>query len=317
MLEELHYELLDLFKLLTQRNTAFLCLALLSIVLILGGYTILSRKDLGIIKIIVLITAIAVMLVFIPFYSAYKFREDVYQYSSLTMGFVFTTHDFFEVEKSKGSIGRIRLFDNGDRTTLIVSNLRYPKDTLLDVSGLLHTKKSVSGPKDEHSLTKEIQEINIETDKEVSGSLKRNEEGYFSLPNYKSIYPFITIDLPKISFEGDFGLSFHFDSNFPIEEAEITLQDHLPVYVGDGELKGITSILYYNKEPKDTIERYVWFRRVALNHTMLIATFSVMLGGFYFLFSIILRLRKTNYHGKKDKIKDFWMELDIIKRNDC
>lgn len=309
MLENVIAIVKDFLNLLFQRNGIYLFVLMLCIVLVLSIHIIKSHESNKIVFLLILI-----FFFLIPFSFSFYYRSGINQYCELSLILDFVTEEDYIQDDVK--IGRICLKDIRNETFIIISGVDYPEKTKLQIEGSLRSIKGLTPC--EISLTKQIHTISLEKSTEIKEQISRGEGKYFVLPDWrpkdssKAVnVPSIIINLPeRIYFEGDFGLYVSFDSSASIREVEITFAKHLPVYTGDGELNGLTSILY-RSIPVDNFRRFIWLRRISLNYTILIAVFSMMLGSWFFVLSVLRRNSRT-LRNDQERIRELWNELDEI-----
>lgn len=270
-------------------------------------YIILRREDLGAHKSIFLIFIIPVILICIPSYVAYRYREDVTQHSILTMELVFFSEDLKAWEQSEGKIDRIEVSSEKNGTQVKICGLSYPEKTQMEING------RISGHNLEFDIDSGIQEI-LFMNSNVIERIKKDKRGSFTLPAHATGYKSLIIELPSIFLKNDFGLYLDFSSSFSIEEVSISFENYIPVYFADGRLSGISSVTFLNEEPQNYFGRYIWLRRVTLSIPILIAVFSIMLSCLYFLLSNVLGLKISGLSALKSDTVSLKNEFDKIRQ---
>ena len=214
-------------------------------------------------------------------------------------------------EKPEGRIDQISIFIHEEETRVEIQFLEISRDleTRIRIDGYLREDTIPEEKTIFKHIEYEIRDVKVKCGNSDPEPLKRDGELYvlpFGIENQKVI-----VHLSNIFFEREFGLLVGLASNsFTISKVDINIENYIPTFVEDGEFTRPRSILFENPPPQESFRTYLAFRRVSMNITVFLATFSIMMGIVYYVLRV--DFGHTNKPNKKSEGSSSWKEYQHL-----
>jgi hypothetical protein len=237
---------------------------------------------------------------------SYWLREGVFEYLIFAMSI---NDDSSNEKKTEGKIDQISIFIHEEETIVEIQFLETSKDleTKIRISESLREAPTPEEGIIRKPIEYKIQEVEIKCGNNPPEPLEK--VGEFYILNCGIENPKVIVHLSNISFEREFNLLIVFASNsFTISKVDINTESYIPIYVSDGEFSSPRSILFKNPPSQMSFKTFCAFRRVSMNITVFLATFSIMMGVIYFLLPHLLGFKHKNKPYQKSEESSSWEE---------
>jgi hypothetical protein len=239
---------------------------------------------------------------------SYWLREGVSEYLTFAMSI---NSGASNEEKPEGRIDQISISIHEEETRVEIQFLEISTDveTRIRIGGYLQEDTIPEEKTIFKHIEYEIRDVKVKCGNGDPDPLRRDGELYvlpFGIEN-----PKVIVHLSNIFFEREFGLLVGLASNsFTISKVDINIENYIPTFVEDGEFTQPRSILFENTLPKESFRTYLAFRRVSMNITVFLATFSITMSIVYYVLRV--DFGHTNKPNKKGEGSSPWKEYQNL-----